>query len=129
MNVTLTNNQIYNYVNFLIKQFSNIDIKFPVKVNFYLLKNQKTLLNLAQEIEQERVNIAQEYGILNEETQQYEVPPEKIQETKKKLDDLFNLTQEVKIYKVKLEDFGNIELTPDQMEALLFMIEDEEEEE
>ena len=129
MNITLTNNQIYNYINSFIKNFSQKDIKFPVKVNFYLLKNQKTLLNLAQEIEQERVNIAQEYGILNEETQQYEVPPEKIQEAKKKLDDLFNLTQEVKIYKVKLEDFGNIELTPDQMEALLFMIEDEEEEE
>ena len=129
MNITLTNNQIYNYTDSFIKNFSQKDIKFPVKVNFYLLKNQKTLLNLAQEIEQERVNIAQEYGILNEETQQYEVPLEKIQEAKKKLDDLFNLTQEVKIYKVKLEDLGNIELTPDQMEALLFMIEDEEEEE
>lgn len=129
MNITLTNNQIYNYIDSFIKNFSQKDIKFPVKVNFYLLKNQNALLSLAQEIEQERVNIAQEYGILNEETQQYEVPPEKIQEAKKKLDDLFNLTQEVKIYKVKLEDFGNIELTPDQMEALLFMIEDEEEEE
>ena len=128
MNITLTNNQIYNYTDSFIKNFSQRDIKFPVKVNFYLLKNQNTLLSLAQEIEQERINIAQEYGILNEETQQYEVPPEKIQEAKKKLDDLFNLTQEVKIYKVKLEDFGNIELTPDQMEALLFMIEDEEEE-
>ena len=129
MNITLTNNQIYNYTDSFIKNFSQKDIKFPVKVNFYLLKNQNALLSLAQEIEQERVNIAQEYGILNEETQQYEVPPEKIQEAKKKLDDLFNLTQEVKIYKVKLEDFGNIELTPEQMEALLFMIEDEEEEE
>ena len=129
MNITLTNNQIYNYTDSFIKNFSQKDIKFPVKVNFYLLKNQNALLSLAQEIGQERVNIAQEYGILNEETQQYEVPPEKIQEAKKKLDDLFNLTQEVKIYKVKLEDFGNIELTPDQMEALLFMIEDEEEEE
>lgn len=129
MNIILTNNQIYNYTDSFIKNFSQKDIKFPVKVNFYLLKNQNALLSLAQEIEQERINIAQEYGILNEETQQYEVPPGKIQEAKKKLDDLFNLTQEVKIYKVKLEDFGNIELTPDQMEALLFMIEDEEEEE
>ena len=128
MNITLTNNQIYNYTDSFIKNFSQKDIKFPVKVNFYLLKNQNVLLSLAQEIEQERVNIAQEYGILNEETRQYEVPPEKIQEAKKKLNDLFNLTQEVKIYKVKIEDFGNIELTPDQMEALLFMIEDEEEE-
>ena len=129
MNITLTNNQIYNYINSLIENFSKSDIKFPVKVNFYLQKNQNTLLTLAQEIEQERVNIAQEYGILNEETEQYEVPPEKIQEASQKLNDLFDLTQEVKLYKVKLEDFGNIELTSGQMQALLFMIEDEEEEE
>ena len=129
MNMTLTNNQIYNYVNSLIENFSKSDIKFPVKVNFYLQKNQNILLTLAQEIEQERVNIAQEYGILNEETEQYEVPPEKIQEASQKLNDLFDLTQEVKLYKVKLEDFGNIELTSGQMQALLFMIEDEEGEE
>ncbi len=129
MNITLTNNQIYNYINSLIENFSKSDIKFPVKVNFYLQKNQNTLLTLAQEIEQERVNIAQEYGILNEETEQYEVPPEKIQEASQKLNDLFDLTQEVKLYKIKLEDFGNIELTSGQMQALLFMIEDEEEEE
>lgn len=129
MNMTLTNNQIYNYANSLIENFSKSDIKFPVKVNFYLQKNQNTLLTLAQEIEQERVNIAQEYGILNEETEQYEVPPEKIQEASQKLNDLFDLTQEVKLYKVKLEDFGNIELTSGQMQALLFMIEDEKEEE
>ena len=129
MNITLTNNQIYNYINSLIENFSKSDIKFPVKVNFYLQKNQNTLLALAQEIEQERINIAQEYGILNEETEQYEVPPEKIQEASQKLNDLFDLTQEVKLYKVKLEDFGNIELTSGQMQALLFMIEDEKEEE
>ena len=129
MNITLTNNQIYNYTNSLIENFSKSDIKFPVKVNFYLQKNQNTLLALAQEIEQERINIAQEYGILNEETEQYEVPPEKIQEASQKLNDLFDLTQEVKLYKVKLEDFGNIELTSGQMQALLFMIEDEKEEE
>ena len=129
MNITLTNNQIYNYVNSLIENFSNIDIKFPVKVNFYLQKNQNTLLALAQEIEQERIKIAQEYGVLNEETERYEVPPKKIQEASQKLNDLFDLTQEVKLYKIKLEDFGNIELTSGQMQALLFMIEDEEEEE
>ena len=55
--------------------------------------------------------------------------PEKIQEASQKLNDLFDLTQEVKLYKVKLEDFGNVELTSGQMQALLFMIEDKEEEE
>lgn len=129
MNITLTNNEIYNYANDLAEQFAqNKDVKFPVKVNFYLQKNQSELLELAQEIEKQRIAIIQEYGITNEETQQVEVPPEKIPEATEKLNELFSLTQEVKIYKINLDAFGNIELTAGQMQALLFMIENDEEE-
>lgn len=127
MTVTLTNNEIYNYANALAEYFSNQDVKFPIKVNFYLQKNQTELMTLAQDIEKQRVEIVQEYGILNEESQQFEVPPEKFSEASEKINDLFNLTQEVKLYKVNLDAFGNIELTPGQMQALLFMIEDEDE--
>lgn len=126
MILTLTNNQIYNYINILMEQFSDKEMQFPVKINFYLQKNRIELLNLAQEIEKQRINIIQEYGDFNEETQQYDIPTEKIQEASQKIDDLFDLTQDVKIYKVKIEDFGDIKLTSGQMQALLFMIEDEE---
>lgn len=127
MTVTLTNNKIYNYANSIIENFSGVDIKFPIKVNFYLQKNQTELMALAQDIEKQRVDLIQEYGTLNEETQQFEIPPEKVVEVSQKINDLFNLTQEVKLYKVKLEDFGDIELTSGQMQALLFMIDDEDE--
>ena len=127
MTVTLTNNKIYNYANSIIENFSGVDIKFPIKVNFYLQKNQTELMALAQDIEKQRVDLIQEYGTLNEETQQFEIPPEKVVEVSQKINDLFNLTQEVKLYKVKLEDFGDVELTSGQMQALLFMIDDEDE--
>lgn len=127
MTVTLTNNEIYNYANALAEHFSNQDVKFPIKVNFYLQKNQNELMTLAQDIEKQRVEIIQEYGNQNEETQQFEIPPEKIQEASEKINDLFSLTQEVKIYKVNLDAFGDIELTSGQMQALLFMIKDEDE--
>lgn len=127
MTLTLTNNNIYNYASSLIENFKDKEIKFPIKINFYLQKNQAELLTLAQEIEKQRFDIIKEYGIFDEETQQYNVPKENFKEASNKINDLFNLTQEVNIYKVKLEDFGNIELTPGQMQALLFMIEDEEE--
>ena len=127
MNITLTNNDIYNYASSIIESFKGKDIKFPVKVNFYLQKNQMELISLAQDIEQQRFDIIKEYGKMNEETQQFEIPPDKILEASNKLNELFKLTQEVKIYKVKLKDFGDIELTSDQMHALLFMIEDEDE--
>lgn len=127
MNITLTNKQIYDYATGLINNFSNNDLKLPVKINFYLQKNQLELLPLAQDIEQQRMDIIQEYGILNEETQNYIIPTDEINIVTKKINELFDLTQDVKIYKVKLEDFGDIDFTPNQMKALLFMIEEEEE--
>ena len=126
MNITLTNNEIYNYATFLQENFSNNEIKFPIKVNFYLQKNLNTLIGLAQEIEKQRIEIIQEYGVKNKETQKIEVPAEKTQEATEKMNELFDLTQEVQIYKVKLDAFGDISLTPGQMQALLFMIDEEE---
>lgn len=127
MNIVLTNKQIYDYATGLINNFSNNDLKLPVKINFYLQKNQLELLPLAQNIEQQRMDIIQEYGVLNEETQNYIIPTDEINIVTKKINELFDLTQDVKIYKVKLEDFGDIDFTPNQMKALLFMIEEEEE--
>ena len=126
MNITLTNNEIYKYATFLQENFSNNEIKFPIKVNFYLQKNLNTLIGLAQEIEKQRIEIIQEYGVKNKETQKIEVPAEKTQEATEKMNELFDLTQEVQIYKVKLDAFGDISLTPGQMQALLFMIDEEE---
>ena len=129
MNITLTNNQIYNYATDLMNNFSDKDLKLPIKINFYLQKNQLELLTLAQDIEKQRIDIVKEYGTLDEETNNYIVPNDKITEATQKINELFDLTQDVKIYKVKLEDFGNIDFTPNQMKALLFMIEEEEGEE
>jgi hypothetical protein len=36
MNITLTNSQIYNYATELMNNFSDKDLKLPVKINFYL---------------------------------------------------------------------------------------------
>ena len=127
MNMTLTNNDIYNYANSLAQEFGQTDVKLPLKVNFYLQKNMKELIELAQDIEKQRIDIASEFGTLNEETQQYDIPQENIAPASRKLQDLFDLTQDVKIYKVKLDAFGDTELTSGQMQALLFMIDDEEE--
>ena len=126
MNITLTNNEIYNYANALAEHFSDNEAKFPIKANFYLQKNQAELMTLAQDIEKQRIDIIQEFGITNKETQKLEIPPEKIVEASEKINDLFSLTQDVKIYKVDLDAFGDIALTANQMQALLFMINDEE---
>lgn len=120
----LTNNQIYNYAIELQKNFQDETQKLPIKINFYLQKNRNVLLELAQNIEQIRTGILETYGEINEETTQIIVPPEKIAEASKELEDLFALEQEVQIYTVSIDSFpDDINFTSGQMQAIMFMIE------
>jgi predicted nucleic acid-binding Zn-ribbon protein len=119
----LTNNEIYTYARVLMETFQDGEQKFPIKVNFYLQKNKTTLLALAQDIEKARLEIAQNYGELNETGEQYIIPNDKMAEATKELEDLFNLEQEVQIYKINIDSFSDdMMLTAAQMEALMFMI-------
>jgi hypothetical protein len=120
----LKNNEIYAYAAALAEAFSDKDQKLPIKINFYLQKNRNKLIEIAQEIEQSRLEIAKTYGTLNEETMQYAIAPDKVEEAQKELTDLFNLEQEVQIYTINIDNFSDdLTITTAQMEALMFMIE------
>lgn len=120
----LTNNEIYNYATKLASEFKDTKQILPVKINFYLQKNKKLLLELAQDIEQARMQIAQTYGKYNEETQNYSIDPERVVEANKELNDLFTLEQDVNICMINFANIDdNLSLTTGQMEAMMFMIE------
>ena len=121
--MTLTNNQIYDYATHLATEFNDNSLKLPIKVNFYLQKNKSALLTLAQDIEQNRQTIIENYGTLSEDGSQYIVPPENIEVAQQELNDLFNLEQEVNIYKINIDNLSDdLVLSAGQMEALMFMI-------
>jgi hypothetical protein len=120
---TMTNSEIYNIATILGKAFEDEKQVLPVKVNFYMQKNRATLTALAQEIEKARVEILQKHGTLNEETNQFEFSNEVAEAVIQELNDLLSLEQEVNIYTVSIDSFGdNLSLTTGQMEALMFMI-------
>lgn len=120
---TMTNSEIYNIATILGKAFEDEKQVLPVKVNFYMQKNRATLMALAQEIEKARVEILQKHGTLNEETNQFEFTNEVAETVIKELNDLLSLEQEVNIYTVNIDNFGDeLTLTTGQMEALMFMI-------
>lgn len=122
--MTLTNNEIYIYAKNLIEAFNDRDQKLPIKINFYLQKNKNTLIELASSIEIARMEIAKNYGNFDTESQQYIIPPEKIEEVNKELADLLSLEQEVQIYMINIDNLSDdLSLTTAQMEALMFMIE------
>ena len=121
----LTNNQIYNYASALNNPNAEINQRMPIKVSFYFQKNKAKLTELAQEIDKARLEIIKAEGTLNPESGQYDIDKEKMPEVVKEINDLFTLEQEVEVYMIKLDSLGeNIQMTPAQMEALMFMIEE-----
>jgi hypothetical protein len=64
-----------------------------------------------QEVEEARIKVAQDFGNLNEDGTQYVVPPERMVDAQKELNDLFNLEQDLNIHVFKIDDFNGIELT------------------
>lgn len=120
----LTNYQIFEYVQKLFNVFENNDLYIPAKANFYIQKNIRTIATAGEEIEKSRLQIAQYYGVLNQEKKQYIIPADKIAEANKEINDLFSIEQDLDLKTFKLEDLGNVELTPQQMQAIMFMIEE-----
>ena len=118
----LTNQQIYD-ATIQLASF-NIEGKLPVRINFFLQKNIQIIAAAGKEIEEARINIAREFGQLNEDGTQFIVPPEKMVDAQKEINDLFNLEQDLNIHVFNLDDFDGVELTYQQLSAIMFMIEE-----
>ena len=127
MNKKFSNAEIYGHSTALIKLFgSDNQNYFSAKINFIIQKNKNTLLDKAIEIEQARLEIIQKYGHLNEEdSNQFVIPPEKVETVNQELADLLSIEQELNILTIKIDDLDKVEFTPAQMEVLMFMIEEE----
>lgn len=122
ISMKMNNGMIYQYALTLNEALNNNDLQMPVAVIFSIEKNKQTLMAVAQDVEKYRMDIIKKYG--EEVNGNYNVPQDKIEIANKELQDLFSIEQEIKIYKFNIEDLGDIKLTSNQMNAILFMIED-----
>ena len=122
MKQTLTNNTIYELATSqALKDFKSY---IPAKANFAMQKNFQTLAAAAQGIEETRLKIAKRYGDLDEEGSRYTFSDENLEIVNKELVDLLTIEQELEIRMIKIDDLGSAEFTPEQMQLLMFMIED-----
>lgn len=124
----MKNLEIYNLANALLEGFQDNNMTLPVKVNFYFQKNMSAIVEMAQDIDKSRIAIFDKYGKRDEENNQYTFDPSVTDQVNQELQDLFELEQEVKINLLKLDWFDKVELTSQQVAAITFMIEDDEEE-
>ena len=124
------NSEIYNMGTELLKHFGgdNADnLIFPIKFSFYFQKNMKAIVEAAQDIEAKRVEIIKKFGnATEEEPTNFIIPEDKLDEATKEVNELFELEQEIPIYTTSLDSLGDISMTPAQVSAISFMIQEEE---
>lgn len=125
MTKTMTNAEIYGLSKALNSAFNNEEKYLPAKVNFYIQKNKNVVAQLSDIIEQSRLDVIKHYGVWQETDSSYLVPSEKVEEANRELTTLLNITQEVNIAMIHLSDLDGLEFTSAQMQALLFMIEED----
>lgn len=125
-NITLTNLEIYTTAQALMENITT-DMNLPVKVGFYIQKNMKKMTELAQEIEKSRMEIFDKYGEKDEENNQYKFDKSVQEQVQKELNDLFDLTQDVKTNMLELDWFDDIDLNANQIAAISYMIADDDE--
>lgn len=126
-NITLTNLEIYTTAQALMENITT-DMNLPVKVGFYIQKNMKKMTELAQEIEKSRIEIFEKYGEKDEENNQYKFDKSVQDQVQKELNDLFDLTQDIKTNMLNLDWFDDIDLNANQIAAISYMIADDEDE-
>lgn len=126
-NITLTNLEIYTTAQALMENIPT-DMNLPVKVGFYIQKNMKKMTELAQEIEKSRMEIFDKYGEKDEENNQYKFDKSVQEQVQKELNDLFDLTQDVKTNMLELDWFDDIDLNATQIAAISYMIADDKDE-
>ena len=122
--MTFNNYQIYEYTQVFNDLFEKQDLYIPIKANFIIQKNIRTIVTAGAEIEEARLNIGQRYGKLNEDQSGFLVPQDKLEKANQEITDLFSIEQDLDIRMIKLEDLGDAELTARQMQAIMFMIEE-----
>lgn len=125
-NIQMTNNDIYS----LCSGDDNIieatkELSLPIKTMFFLQKNLKTITDAAAEVEEARKLIIEKYGTLDEEKGIYTF--DDLETVNKEMKSLFDIVQDIEMYMIPISEFGDINVSSQQMKVLLFMIDEEEE--
>ena len=125
MKILMSNKNINDATMALLVNFNDQkDLVLPIPLNFAIQKNLMELARQNEIIEKMRNDIGNKYGQLQNDNS-YFIPEDKREEVSKELQQLLSLEQAVDIRKVHLKDLDGLQLTSQQMQALLFMIEEE----
>lgn len=122
----MTNQEIYIYAIAYNEAFKEFSEYIPAKINFVMQKNVAKLTEQAKSIDEARSEVVKHYGepVEGDENEAYKILPENQEIAIKELNELFAVEQDLDIKKFAIDDLGDVKLTPQQMNAIMFMIEE-----
>lgn len=123
INKVLTNDSIYSLALGVINNFNEYKEYMPAAIAYAIQKNKSTLQEIANEIEKARIEIIQHYGEVQADGN-VKIEEDRVAAANKELIDLLSIEQEIKIYTCSIEDLNDLHFTFDQIDSLMFMIED-----
>lgn len=121
----MTNSTILNVYNKLSKILGDDSIKFPSSVAYAIIRNSKNLQPIVQDVEQQRMAIINKYANINREENTYVIPAEHTEQAGKEFEQLFNIDTPVDIVKIHMSNLEQSDVTLEVMDALYFMIAEE----
>lgn len=120
----MRNIEIMSYYYKLEKQYVNMK-SLPARVSFAIVRNLNIFRVIVHDIEQVKYEILKRYGDLDRKTfDKFKIREENIEIANKELEELGNTDTKVDIMKIKLSDIQDLQFTPDEIETLMFMIEE-----
>lgn len=121
MKLKLTNAEIYNITDSLIKNPIRDEDYIPVTCNFFIHKNIKILMELRQEIDVCRNTIITQHGEKNDNGE-ITIKKDCVTQANQALMELSNITQEVDLYPIPLSMLADIQLSSGTLNGLMVMI-------
>jgi len=108
--------------------------RLPVRAAYWISRSLKPINDELAGLANLKNDLAQKYGekdengklILSEDKRGVKLAPATVEEYWKELKELFETETEIMIHPLSLDMLANVEITPFEMQAILFLLEEEE---
>lgn len=124
--IKIKNADIYTYgqkIKLFVQDKPNID-QLNIDSLFFLQKNIKLIFDVLEDIESCRMKLGAKYGEYSDTEECYKIFPQNLEIAKQEMENLMNIEQEFTIHIFSFEDLQPAQLTANQIDALIFMIND-----
>jgi single-stranded DNA-specific DHH superfamily exonuclease len=92
-----------------VQKLAVVEGRIPIKITYRIGKNARKMESIVKDFQNERQKLFMKYGVLDEKTKQMTIPPEKVDEFTKEIEDFVSQEIELEIMPVSIVEFHRYE--------------------